>query len=182
MRRIIYGLLIAALLVFPGVSVLSAKTKHAPLPDRILEAKTVYIDNQSGVADITDKTYDELSKWGRFKIVSSANDADLVLLVSANAYVSGYRTSSHGTASGTDTDTDINVESQTTPEVGQTTYLTVIDPNTGSALWADLRSNGGGRGLITSLIAAHAAANAVRGLVQELRQRIDEQEGTGNKH
>ena len=119
-----------------------AKTKHAPLPDQIIQAKTIFIDSQSGIADLSDKTYDELTKWGRFKSVSTAKDADVVLVVSANAYVAGYRTSSHGTASGTDTDTSIDVESQTTPEVGRTTYLTVVDPKTGGALWTDLRSDG----------------------------------------
>ena len=37
----------------------------------------------------------------------------------------------------------------------------------------------GGRGVLTSLLAEHAAANAVRGLVKELRERIEEQEGIG---
>jgi hypothetical protein len=101
-----------------------AKTKHAPLPDRILQAKTVYIDNQSGAADINDKAYEELSKWGRFKIVTTAREADLVLLASANAYVAGYRTNSSGTIN----DNSVEVQSRTTTEMGRNTYLTVIDP------------------------------------------------------
>jgi len=182
MRRIPATFVIAALLS-PFPTVLLAKTKHAPLPDQVLQAKTLYIDNQSGVADIGDKAYDEVTKWGRFKIVSTAKDADVVLLLSAGAYVSGYNTRSTGTADGG----SVDIQSHTTAEVGQTTYLTVIDPRTGTALWADQRSNGGGRGnggatgVLTSILAAHAAANAVRGLVKELRERIDEQEGIGKK-
>ena len=172
MMRIVSILCATSLLACP---LLLAKTKHAPLPDQILHAKTLYIDNQSGIADINDKAYDELTKWGRFKILPVAKDADLVLLVSASAYVSGYNTRSTGTV----TDHSIDVDSQTTAKVGQTTYLTVIDPKTGDALWSDLTSNGGGRGLVTSLLAAHAAANGVRGLVKELRGRIEEQQGNG---
>lgn len=153
-------------------SVVLGKTNHAPLPDQILQAKTVYIDNRSGVADINDKAYDELTKWGRFKILPAAKDADLVLLISASAYTAGYKTRSTGTDDGD----SIDLESRTTAEVGQTTYLTVIDPRTGNALWADQRSNGGGGGLLTSLLAARAA-NGVQGLVKELRDRIDEQTG-----
>jgi hypothetical protein len=37
------------------------KQKHrAPLPDTVLKAKTVYLDNRSGYADFKDKAYDEL--------------------------------------------------------------------------------------------------------------------------
>jgi hypothetical protein len=33
---------------------------NAPLPEQILQAKTVYIDNQSGFATLGDRAYDEL--------------------------------------------------------------------------------------------------------------------------
>ena len=62
-----------------------AKDKHAPLPEMVVSAKTIYIDNQSGFANMGDRAYDELGKWGRFQIVDSADKADLVLLLSASA-------------------------------------------------------------------------------------------------
>jgi hypothetical protein len=101
MRRILHPFALAVLFAFIVCSSVFANTKHAPLPDELLKAKTVYIDNQSGLATLGDKAYDELSKWGRFKIVSSAKDADLVLLISAHAYVTGYSTNTTGTAQGT---------------------------------------------------------------------------------
>src|SRR5271168_3361230 len=66
------------------VSPIHAKDKHAPLPASVMAAKTVYIDNQTGHTEITDKAYDALSKWGRFKIVKDAKDADLVLRFTAD--------------------------------------------------------------------------------------------------
>jgi hypothetical protein len=66
------------------VSPIHAKDKHAPLPASVIAAKTVYIDNQTGDAEITDRAYDALSKWGRFKILKDAKVADLVLRFTAN--------------------------------------------------------------------------------------------------
>ena len=39
-----------------------AKDKHLPLPPQVIRAKTVYIDNQSGVAKLGDRCYTELAK------------------------------------------------------------------------------------------------------------------------
>jgi hypothetical protein len=66
------------------VSPIHAKDKHAPLPASVIAAKTVYIDNQTGHAEITDRAYDALSKWGRFKILKDATGADLVLRFTAD--------------------------------------------------------------------------------------------------
>ena len=54
------------------VSPIHAKENHAPLPAGVMAAKTVYIDNKTGEAAITDRAYDAISKWGRFKIVKQA--------------------------------------------------------------------------------------------------------------
>ena len=50
----------------------------------MIAAKTVFIDNQTGYTQITDKAYEALSKWGRYKIVKDAKDADLVLRFTAD--------------------------------------------------------------------------------------------------
>jgi len=74
----------AALALVLVVSPIHAKDKHAPLPARVIAAKTVYIDNQTGHTEITDRAYEALSKWGRFKILTNAKDADLVLRFTAD--------------------------------------------------------------------------------------------------
>jgi cell division protein FtsL len=66
------------------VSPIHAKEKHVPLPASVIAAKTVYIDNQTGHAEITDRAVDALTKWGRFKILKDAKDADLVLRFTAD--------------------------------------------------------------------------------------------------
>ncbi|HEY4741132.1 MAG TPA: hypothetical protein VIH76_11105 [Candidatus Acidoferrales bacterium] len=69
-----------ALVVYP----IHAKDKHVPLPASVIAAKTVYIDNQTGHSEITDRAVDALTKWGRFKILTEAKDADLVLRFTAD--------------------------------------------------------------------------------------------------
>lgn len=60
---------------FPAV----AKSKHAPLPDAVVHAKTIYILNETGMQKIADTAYDDLQKWGRFSVTSDRNSADLVI-------------------------------------------------------------------------------------------------------
>jgi hypothetical protein len=156
-----------------------ANTKHAPLPGQILQAKTAYIDNRSGFAAFGDRAYDELSKWGRFKIVKSAQEADLIFLLSADEYVTGYRTDTSGTTTGTvDNGGNVRLDgdstSRTHAQTGGTTYLTLIDPNTGKSLWADQEVWGGAHPV--TLMGFTFAKSATRLLVRELRKRIEEQE------
>src|SRR5690348_14460258 len=86
--------------VVVSLSVVSAaRDKHLPLPPQIASAKTVYIDNQSGVAKLGDRCYTQIEKWGRFKVVQDPKAADLIFLLSANEYTRGYVTSGGGSTS-----------------------------------------------------------------------------------
>jgi len=89
-------LLIVVFVATLGSSDLLAQRKYAPVPDKVLMAKTVYLDDQSGYPGVNDKAYEELTKWGRFKVVSNRKDADLILLLSSRAYTGGYMTTSSG--------------------------------------------------------------------------------------
>jgi hypothetical protein len=177
MERVTRSLAATALLASAFCPSLLGHTKHAPLPEQILQAKTVYIDNRSGLAYIGDRAYDELSKWGRFKIVKTAKDADVVFLLSAEEYVSGSRTDTDGTTHGTVDDSG-NVQlnsdstSRTRAQMSGVTYLTLVDPATGKALWADRKPWGGG----FTWAGLTFAKSATRSLVKELRKRIEEQE------
>ena len=73
-----------ALAVLLVASPIFAADKYPPLPASVIAAKTVYIDNQTGSSQVSDKAYAALSKWGRLKIVKDAKDADLVLRFTAD--------------------------------------------------------------------------------------------------
>jgi hypothetical protein len=165
LRSLAFGISATLLLVASGY----AKHEKMPLPQQVMIAKTVFIDNRSGIASLGDKAYDELRKWGRFQIVDSAEKADVVLLLSAKAYLSGYSSNSyHDTSASVDSGGNVTAQtygdSSTSAIYSGTTYITVVDPKGGASLWSDARAWGRWK-------------SATRGLVKELRDRMEEQEG-----
>ena len=72
-----------------SASLWSSDTK-APLPEKLLTAKAVYIDNQSGYQKFADTVYKELMKWGRFTVVDSADKSDIALRLEIGYDPDGY--------------------------------------------------------------------------------------------
>jgi len=56
-----------------------------PLPPTVLEAKTIYIDNQTGKNNLTARAIAELKTWGRFTVVNDPAKADITLTISMQA-------------------------------------------------------------------------------------------------
>jgi hypothetical protein len=170
LHKLSLGIAAAALLVATAY----AKQQKMPLPQRLMAAKTVYIDNRSGHSNVGDKCFDELSKWGRFQIVDSPEKADIVLLLSAEQYISGYSSDSYHNTTG-DVDRSGNISAQTYGNsssdavMSGITHITVLDPKDGTSLWADSR--------VWGKCAFGVCKSATRGLVKELRERVDQQEG-----
>jgi len=148
----------------------SAKEKqHLPLPATVLAAKTVFIDNQTGMAKLGDRAYEELKKWGRFQIVPDRKQADLVFLLTAQEHDGGYVTSGGGQTGTVDSGGNINTNSNPTYTTHVTvgyTYLTVFDAKSGDNLWSDSKRWGN---LYTGF------HSATKGLINELKKRMDEQ-------
>jgi len=145
-----------------------AKHEKMPLPQQVTNAKTVYIDNQSGHAELGDRAYDEMKKWGRYQIVDSAGKADIVLLLSAKEYIGGYTSSTyHNTTGRVDDNGNVNAQTygsgNSRAVVTGTTFITLIDTKSGTSLWTDSRPWGRWK-------------SATRGLVKELRDRVKDQE------
>ncbi len=167
MKNTFFGLALA-LSFFARPS--SAKEKqHLPLPTKVLSAKSVFIDNQSGMASLGDKAFDQLKKWGRFQVVSDRKEADLILLLSAREYNGGYVTTGGGQTGTVDESGNIETTGNptyTSPVTVRYTFLTVIDPSTGANLWSDSKEWGN---------LYNGFHSATRGLIQQLKKRIDEQ-------
>jgi hypothetical protein len=160
------------LLVLPGF----AKHKKMPLPQLVLNAKTIYVDNRTNIAQIGDRAYDELQKWGRYQVVDSPDKADLVLLLSIQEYTNTYTYVSPRVTTGSVSDNgNINTmtyggDATTQTVVSGTTFITLIDPETGKRLWKNARHWGRGR------LWMHKSAT--RELIRELRNRVKEQEAS----
>jgi hypothetical protein len=148
---------------------IAAKDKHLPLPPQITAAKTVYIDNQSGLVKLGDRAYEQLTKWGRFQVIQNRKQADLIFLMSAKAYDGGYVTSGGGTTGTIDSNGNINTTNSPTYSQhvsANYTFLTVIDPKTGENLWSDSKKWGN---LYTGF------HSATKGLIDELMKRVNEE-------
>ena len=151
-------------------SISSAKEKqHLPLPATVLAAKTVFIDNQTGMAKLGDRAYEELKKWGRFQIVADRKQADQILLLTAQEHDGGYVTTGGGQTGTVDSSGNIRTNSDPTYTTHVTvgyTYLTVFDAKSGGNLWSDSKRWGN---LYTGF------HSATKGLINELKKRMDEQ-------
>jgi hypothetical protein len=141
-------LVLAAVLTVPCIA---QAQSHGAVSPKILAAKSIYFDNQTGSAAAGQKALNELKKWGRFEIVPSPQDADLILLFSVERYEAG--TVVFGKT----------IQAPDKPAPASYAYLTVIDPKTGESLWSDGHDWGG---LITGW------NRAGQQLVEKLRKQI----------
>jgi len=152
------GLASVSLLLVIAANRCLAKEKHAPLPAKVLSAKSVYIENH-GVARVADQAYEELTKWGRWEIVQDRVKADLVLVLSAEkAQSTTGQTQTYDPNAKTGTMTTGGWKYGTTTSTAPgSVHLEIVESKTGETLYADTE-------------------RATRGTITELRKRIEEQE------
>jgi TonB family protein len=120
--------------------------KEIAYPQAIASAKTIYFDDKSGVDAVGKKALAELSKWGRFQIVSDRKKADLILVLSTDPKGAGNLILSGGQTGGIDSQG--HVEEDPVPQYNKQTpvryaFLTLIDAGTGTTLWGDSQRWGG---------------------------------------
>jgi hypothetical protein len=122
-----------SVLIIVLASVTSPAQKHAPLPEKLVSARTVYLVNESGDVKVFDKFFQELQKWGRFKIVTARGDADVIAVVSDRS--SGAVTIGNGTVVGSGNVATGSGTYVTMPN--EYMYLRIVEATTGDALWSD---------------------------------------------
>jgi hypothetical protein len=146
MKNLIGILLI--LCALPSSAISAVKSQPRALPETILQATAVYISCECprSLAVAQTRAQQQLRDWGRFQIVGSAKEADLVFLFSGNPYLGDLLT-----RDGPDK----------RPVFIESTIFTVIDAKTGQALWVDSRRWGSWR-----------VDGATKSLIQELRDQM----------
>jgi hypothetical protein len=127
-------LFVPIVILFASIGV--AARKHAPLPEKLVSAQKLYLVNDSGDVKVYDKLYGELKKWGRFTIVTSRADADIIAVLSDRS--EGAVTVGTGTAVGsgnvvTGTGTYVTVPNEYM-------YIRIFEVSTGDTLWSDRTS------------------------------------------
>ena len=161
-------LLSASLFAQNGGPVAQPSPPPAPkqISPRILAAKTVFFDDQSGAPPVGKAALAELKKWNRFQLVSNTSQADLIFQLSASPPRGGHIVYSGGQ---TGTVENGKVEPDSVPTYHKSSpvraaYLSVFDARSGELLWADSRNWGG-------LLTGYDSAG--RRLVSKLRKQTE---------
>ena len=108
------------------------------LPDAVVHARSVFLENETGFHELEYTTVLELSKWGRFELAESRERADLILRLDngnrVRALPEGQFPSSKG----------VNAFSEEPVPPGHT-RIALLDPRTGALLWSDVHRTDGGK-------------------------------------
>src|SRR5260370_33816820 len=113
--------------------------KYAPLPDKVVKAKTVFYVNETGNSRFGDDLYKELKKWNHWQVFTDRSKADLVLVLSQRETVEGVVATGTATATG-------NAAAGTAvaaPIKTSSWYIHLVDPSNGETLWTTRHTLGG---------------------------------------
>ena len=149
-------LTLIALLTFPNSTL--AKETYAPLPEKIMQAKTVYIENKTNDADVADTAFRHLQKWKKYVVVNDRSKADLVFVLTMATHEAIY---SNGT--------------RVSNQIGATTITTggQIYSYTAGSITLEIQDVAGTVWVNTK---PFSKKGATRDLMNDLRQRIERQE------
>lgn len=137
----IQSIIVCCFLLLVAITVVAQEKIYAPLPDKIVTAKTVFFMNESGTARFGDDLYRQIKAWNHWDVVTDRDKADLILVLSASDSVpvvvtTASVTASGQSASGTRMTTSGRMETQHW-------HLYVMDAKTGENLWRSDASMGG---------------------------------------
>jgi hypothetical protein len=131
--------------------------KRSALPPRLLTAKFIYFENQTGFPAVGDESLRELEKWGRFRVVRTRDQADLLFVLTSKVESDALANPNEERRFGP----DLSFHFRYRPA---NAYLTVDDATTGERLWSGRHVWGG---LLTGF------NSAGRRLVHKLRKQVE---------
>jgi hypothetical protein len=104
----------------------------APLPSAVVNAKKVFLTNGGGSNLAYDTFYSEMKQWGKYEIVGSPADADLIVELAYRVEHDGTRVwSSSNSYDGT---TQVHSAQIVDPQL----TLTIFDAKTKNSLWSEV--------------------------------------------
>jgi len=134
MRRLAVSLVLAAILCSPSQAGAQGKKKVvpvAPLPAVIVNAKKIFLSNGGGSNLAYDAFYSKMKDWGKYQIVGSPEEADLIVELAYRVEDKGTRVwSSTNTYNNT---TQVHSSQITDPQL----ILTIYDSKTKTSLWSE---------------------------------------------
>ncbi|HWW23058.1 MAG TPA: hypothetical protein VNY78_04095 [Edaphobacter sp.] len=163
-RVIPFYTLVFAVSITVGFAKQKPQIQHAPLPNKVITATKLFIQNDSGDAATADTAYGILKSWGRYQIVTAKQDADLILVLSTvleqRSGSEAEHTSSYNYKTGAWTSGTVTVP---TTDTWHYTQMNLVDPLTGDIEWQDRRI-------------WWRKHHPIQELINSLRERIEEQQ------
>jgi hypothetical protein len=115
----------------PGVGKDKKKVPAAPLPAAIVNAKKIFLANSGGSNLAYDAFYSKMKDWGKYEVVGSPDDADLVVELALRVDKNGSRV---WTSTNTYThETQLHSAEIVDPQL----ILTIYDAKTKNSLWSE---------------------------------------------
>lgn len=134
MRKLIISLALSAALLSSGQAGAKDKKKAvpvAPLPTAIVNAKKIFLSNGGGSNFAYDAFYSRMKEWGKYEIVGSPEEADLIVELS-------YRVEDKGTRVWSTTNTYNNTTQVHSAQIiDPQLILTIYDAKTRNSLWSE---------------------------------------------
>ena len=127
-----------AVLLLLSLAPFGAWAGPRPLPDAVVHARSVFLENETGFHELEYSTVLELSKWGRFELAESREKADLILRLNNGNRVRAVPEGEFPTSK------DIKAVSEEPVPPGHT-RIALLDPKTGALLWSDVHRTDGGK-------------------------------------
>ena len=136
----------------------------APLPQAVVSAKKVFLTNGGGSNLAYDTFYSEMKEWGKYEIVGSPEDADLIIELAYSVQHDGTRVwSSTNTYTGA---TQVHSAQIVDPQL----TLTIFDAKTKNSLWSEVDHRRLAR---MEKNREKETINSADRLVQDLKERVN---------
>jgi hypothetical protein len=130
--------LLAALLILQTHGV-AGQDKYAPLPEKVVNAKTVFYINDTTSSRFGDDLYQELRNWNRWQVVTDKKKADLILVLSQRDHIEGTIATATATTSGN----TAYATGTSAPIKSSSWHIFLIDPTNGQTVWISSHTLGG---------------------------------------
>ncbi len=126
-----FAIFMGVLLLQPTLAKNRKDVPVAPLPAEIVGAKKIFLSNGGGSNLAYDAFYSEMKQWGRYEIVGSPYEADLIVELA-------YRVERGGTSVWSSTNTYNNTTQVHSAQiVDPQLVLTIYDAKTKTSLWSE---------------------------------------------
>ena len=138
------------------IQIPALQAQHAPLPAKLVGAKTAFLVNDGTWSKAYDKFYAELKKWNRFQFVESRDQADIMIVLSTKP---GELTGAVPVLSTGGSATSGVVIGGSESKF----YIRITDGKDGTPLWSDVTGE------------AMLVSNSPKKLVSNLRKRMEKE-------